>query len=545
MSHDTADGDAESDIEDPSTAILTAADALASAVRTTLGPNGMDKMMIGNSGTVIVTNDGASIIDRMDIDDAVGQVVQRVAGAQDHAVGDGTTTTLLLTGELVGAATELCEDGLHPTTVVDGFTRAARDASRHLREYGAPIAGRDDAHLTHVAETAVTGRWDDDATERFAALTLDALWAVDFDSSRLTLRSYAGGELRDSEHVDGVLVDMETSSTSVETVTPTGVRSFSDPTIAMVDGEVGIEDPDSVGRVELETPDQAREFQAHERRVRDRAVGAVVETGADVLFCQKSIDGTIRNRLFGHGVLPVERTRRDEFDVIAGATGSSPVRSVVDLQPADTGSVGSVDRRTVGTTETLVLRDCDGERRSSLLLRGGTPHVADEVRRIVSDCIDVVRLALEDGHVVPGGGALAVALSADLRATGRRVPDRSQLAIEAVADALEAVPRALARNAGSDPIDTLVELRRRHDAGDHSIGVRADGRLRDMTAAGVMEPAAVFDGALRRAVDVTSLLLRIDDIVSKPGAAATETRSRSEHSHGEQDSGGYPWAVGH
>jgi len=535
------------DTDDPSNALVTAATALTGAIRTTLGPNGMDKMLISQNGTVVVTNDGASILEKMDIDHPAGRMIERIAGAQSESVGDGTTTTVLLTGELLDTARSLREDGLHPTAIVDGYTEATDYASGQLSKYGTAINGPTDSRLTSIAETAVTGRWDDESAERFADLTLGALRSVDFDTSRLTLKSYAGGELRESEQIDGLVVDTASSSTSPESASTSDLQSFVDPTVAMVDTEVGIGDPDSVQSVQFTDPDQVSEFQTHERDVRTRTVERIVGSGADVLFCQQSIDEQIRNQLSRRGVLPVERTRQDEFDVIARATGSSAVHTVDQLGPADTGQADAIEQRLVGTTPTLTVSNCAEESRTSLLLRGGTPHVAEEVRRIVVDCIDVVRLAAKDGQVLPGGGAVPVALAADISAFAESVSSRKQLVVEAFAEALEGIPRVLATNAGQDPIETLTSLRHRHHEGESAIGIGPDGCLQDMAEAGVMEPKTVFDTALQRAVEAVSMLLRIDDVMATSGQGGHEADGHSHdgHNHAGMDTGGYPWAVGH
>ncbi|WP_336338341.1 TCP-1/cpn60 chaperonin family protein [Haloarcula brevis] len=515
-----------------------AAGALADAVRTTLGPNGMDKMVIGESGTVVVTNDGSKIVEWMDIDHPVGRLVERTAAAQDEAVGDGVTTAVVLVGALLDAAASLRADGLHPTTIVDGYVGAAEAALDRVERYERALDGNDD-RLGQIAKTAVTGRWDDASTDRFADLTLGALRAVGFDTSKLTLRSYPGGELRESARLDGVVVDLDSSSTALEALNPRA-DTHDEPAIAMVDGEIGIGEPDSVESVAFRDATQRRAFQDYERERRADLVEGVVQSGAAVLFCQKSIDESVRTALAQRGVLPVERTRRDEFDVIARATGATPVTAVDELTPEETGTVEAVSQRTVGTTRTLVLRGCPEERRVSLVLRGGTPHVAEEVRRIVADCIDVTRLALEDGAFVPGGGAVPTALAMDVADVARGVPDRTQLVFDGFGTALEAVPCTLAANAGADPLETLTTLKQRHDSGTATVGVGPDGRPHDMVAAGILEPASVFESALRRAVAVATQLLRVDDVVR------TDTDDRAgEADHGHAATGGYPWAVGH
>jgi len=259
----------------------------------------------------------------------------------------------------------------------------------------------------------------------------------------------------------------------------------------------------------------------------------------------------VRSRLASAGVLPVERTRRDEFDAIARATGSDPVRSVAALDPGRTGHAAAVERRSVGTTETLVVRGCPEEQRASLLLRGGTPHVAEEVDRIVTDCLAVVGRALEDGAVLAGGGATATALARDFSSEATAIDDRRQLVLSAVAEALEGLPRTLAGNAGRDPVDVLTELRRRHDAGEYTIGVGPDGEPREMVAGGVVEPRSVFERSLLCALDLASMVLRVDGVIPTDGARdGVGGRDHASHGHAthereRHDTGGYPWAIGH
>ncbi|MDQ2074095.1 TCP-1/cpn60 chaperonin family protein [Haloarcula sp. H-GB4] len=532
----------EDDGNDEPNPTHTAAGELADAIRTTLGPNGLDKMVVGENGTVIVTNDGSSIVEWMDITHPVGRLVEQAAAAQDSAVGDGTTTAVVLVGALLEEAAALRSDGLHPTTIIDGYVRAAEAALDQLEQYERGLHSRNDDRLIQIARTAVTGRWDDASTDRFAELTLSALQAVEFDTSRLTLKSYPGGELRESVCLDGVVVDLETSSTSLEALSHPSIQTHDEPAIAMVDAEIGIEEPNHIESVELQNATQRSAFQDHEQDRKTELVEQVVQSGATVLLCQKSIDEAVRTALAQRGVLPVERTRRDEFDVIARATGSTPVMSVDDLTVDSTGTVESVTQRTVGTTQTLTLQGCPEEQRATLLLRGGTPHVADEVRRIVADCIDVTRVTLDDGVFVPGGGAVPTALAIDIAALSRGIPDRTQLVFDGFGAALEALPRTLATNAGTDPLSTLTAIKQRHDAGAATVGVGPDGHPRDMVAAGVLEPSTVFRSALQRAVAVVTQILRVDDIVQ---ISADERRTDAEHDHAHAATGGYPWAVGH
>lgn len=522
--------------------LLETGQSLGALLRTTLGPNGHDKMLIGENGKVLVTNDGARILDRIEISDPVGQAIVHAARSQQTAVTDGTTTTVVLTGALLSTAQSLLADGFHPTTVIDGFHQATQLARDSLRESAVSVDRTDEKLLTDVARTTVTGRWDDANTERFAELTLAALQAVDFDRSNLRVEAYPGGELRESELLDGLLIDMETSPATVDELQSGVDRTIPEPRVAMVNSEITIEKPDAVASVTLSTSEDAERFRDHEQTVRDEVGETVAGAAVDVLFCQKSIDDTVRHNLRRSGVLAVERTRQDQFDAICRATGATAVQSVDQLTEEAIGQAGTIRRQTVGTTETLHVVDCPLEAQYSLLLRGGTPHVATETERIVEECSQTVRLALREGLVVPGGGASAIAVAREVADHASSVGSREQLVFEAVAESLERIPRVLATNAGEDPIDTLTTLHHRHAAGEHTAGIGKSGAVCEMIGSGIVEPSAVFDRSLAIAFDAAAMLLRIDAVV-----ATTEQAEETTHAagHGGPDTGGYPWALSH
>ena len=524
--------------------LLESGQSVSAVVRTTLGPNGHDKMLVGEKGKVLVTNDGARILERIEISDPVGRAVVRAAGSQRQAVGDGTTTTVVLTGALLSRAGSLLDEGVHPTTVIDGFHEATGVARDRLRETATAVDRSDRALLEDIAKTTVTGRWDEANTDRFAELTVSGLQAVGFDRSKLGVEAYPGGELGDSELVDGLLIDMETSPATVDDL-GSGNRTVPEPRVAMVNSEITIEKPDAVASVTLERSEQAERLRSHEQSVREEAVATITGADVDVLFCQKSIDDTVRNSLFRAGVLAVERTRQDQFDAICRATGARAVQSIDQLIPEAVGHAGSVRRRTVGQTETLQVVDCPLETQRTLLLRGGTPHVAEETERIVEECSETVQLALRDGVVVPGGGASAMALSREVAHHASGVADRTHLVIEAFTDALEQIPGVLATNAGRDPIDTLTTLRSRHAAGDRTAGIAGTGEVVGMIDAGIVEPHAVFDRSLVIALEAASMILRIDEVVSTPSKETEQGDATRARGHGGPDSGGYPWAISH
>jgi len=543
--HQTA---TEEPSQSPATASPTDAGiALAETIRSTLGPNGMDKMLVGSDGRVVVTNDGASILDRLEITDPVGKLLETTLKTQRQAVNDGTTTTLLLIGELLSTAQSLREDGFHPTTIIEGYAQATTHARQQLSEYAHPVDTTDEETLKRIATTAVTGRWDDQSTDRFASLAVAGLQTVDFDVSRLSISAYSGGDLRDSQVIDGLLVDLNSSSTSIDSLTARPIRSISEPRLVLVDSELTVETPDSVESVSISDPEGAQAFRNHDQQVRDAILRRVREVEADVVVCQKSIDQELRAAMVGAGMLCVERTRQDEFDAIARSTGASVVQSVDELTPNSVGHAGSVQRREIGSTDTLVVTGCPEASPTSLLLRGGTSHVASEIERIMETCTSVVQRACADGLVLPGGGATALAASRDLSGHAETVADRKGIVIEAYADALAEIPRVLARNAGVDPIDTLAALRNSHHAGATAVGVDRSGEPRDMIDAGVVEPRVVFDHTLTTALEATAMLVRVDDTIS----TSDPSQSENIHSHTEQGcdheshTGGYPWALSH
>ncbi|WP_418286269.1 TCP-1/cpn60 chaperonin family protein [Halorubrum sp. DTA46] len=537
--------------------------AIAAALRSTLGPNGLDKMVIDRSGTVVVTNTGATVLDAVEIDAPIGRVIRDAIQTHARHVGDGTTTTALLVGELLDAADELVAEGLHPTSVADGYVRAADRAQDTLRELSVPI-GPDDARVRAAASTAVTGRWDAAATERFADLSVGALRSVGFDAARVTLHAYPGGGLADSERVEGILVDTDESSTTVDGFGTEGRRALAEPTIALVDGEVALPVDGAAGAVAVQNPGDLATVRDHERAVGRDLIRSITEREVDVLVCQQSIDDDLRTELARAGVLPVERTRRDEFDAIARAAGATAVTAPADLDRDALGSVGAVRRRSVGGGAVLTLTDLPGESHESLLLRGGTPHVAAETKRIVADCLAVARHAARGG-VVPGAGAPMMAVSNAVSDHATSVDDRSALALDAFADAVTVIPRTLARNAGADPIDALAALRARHHDGEATAGIDRSGAVRDAFDAGIVEPVAVPARCLETAVRTARLVLRVDQTLDAEAggsrSAGTEHHGHGDgHRHGDgdvhgrgdgrthghgHDRGGYPWALSH
>lgn len=540
----------------------SAARAIGETLSTTFGPNGLDKMLVDRSGTVVVSNTGSTVLDGLEIDAPTGRVIRNAVKAQTSRIGDGSTTMALLVGELLTAASDLIDSGVHPMSVVDGYLTAGRLAADHVSTTSMSISRGETTRLSNIATTAITGRWDADAARQLGRIAVEALEQVGFDAARLTLHAYPGGGVTDTEHVDGILVDADISSTDInakaQTVTHGIPRVLSDPSVALVDGEISPTEIGAPATVSVSDADELDRVYEYERQQSDSLVEPVLGAEADVVVCQQAINDEIRTALTRHGVLPVERTRRDEFNAIARATGAEVVTKPSDLRPGALGKAGEFCRRSFGPTSVLTITGLPHETHASVVLRGGTEHVAEETRRIIDDCIQNLRQAVHGGGVVPGGGATWLSAALHVTDHAPSIDDRSQLAVTKFADAMEVVPRTLARNAGSDPIETLSTMRTRHKAGDSEVGVDLSGSVRNMTASGVIEPAAVVSGCLTTAVETAVTLLRIDDVLGADGEGKTDDLSHSRghdhgdshgstggHDHGAGGHSGYPWALSH
>jgi chaperonin GroEL (HSP60 family) len=531
---------------------VAAGTALAEMLRTTLGPNGRDKMLVGD-GTVVLTNDGASIVDRMDIESPAATLVADVARAQSSELGDGSTSAIVLAGALLDEAESLLDDGFHPTTVVEGYHEAARRVHGTLDTMAlTPDSG--DERRRHVVSTAITGRWDDERTAFLADLAVRAYRAArghdgDVHLGNVTIHGVAGGGTTDSKLVDGLVVDIDASSTSLSEVPTPVPRRLRDARVAVLDDQLTIQKPDAVSRYSLDSAEDLRRAQAHEDAEYRRYVEVLDAHDVDVLFCQKSVDERLRALLAREGVLVFERTRQDEVHKLERVTGA---RAVMRLDALDEGAVGradEVERVDLGDGSFVVVRD-PSSTQVSILLRAGTAHVVDETERIVTDAVALLETLDARPGLVPGGGATEVALARDLREYGHGVAGREALAVDAFADALETIPVALARNAGLDPIDTLLELRRRHAEGESRVGIEGEaGKLADVVDRGVVEPVRLKERVVANATDTAALVLRIDGIIETAGSAGGDGHDH-DHDHGDagglrSDPDGYPWAIGH
>ncbi len=508
---------------------------------------------MGTDGLAVVTNDGASILDRMEIEHPAASLLYDVASKQAEQVGDGTTTAVLLAGALLDEAEDLFELGLRPGTITAGYHRACDRALETLPTLTLGGEPTDRETLVAVARTSITGKWSEPEATHIAELAADAVLAVRddrrVDRHRITLQGVPGGSPGDTELVDGLVIDMEESSATADEAIHLP-RRFADARVALVDAPLGVRKASATRAVTVEDADGLDAVTAHEESQLREQIERIADAGTDAVFCQQAVDDVLRSRLVRRGILAVERTRRDEMHKLARATGGTLVADIEELARDNLGRAGVVERRRLAGRGLTIVRGNAESEQVSLLLRGGTQHAIDETRRVVRNCLTVVTLALLYDDLLPGGGATEVALAADLRDFAVGLDSREQLAVEAAARALEAVPRTLAENAGLSPIDVLADLRARHDGGDATVGIyAADGSIADIAARGVVEPLAVKRRAIAGATEAANVLLRVDDVVAARGGDARGHDHDHDHGigddHGRHRHGSYPWAIGH
>ncbi|WP_096394278.1 thermosome subunit alpha [Halorubrum trapanicum] len=491
---------------------ITAGKAVAESVRTTLGPKGMDKMLVDSGGSVVVTNDGVTILKEMDIDHPAANMIVEVSETQEEEVGDGTTSAVVVAGELLDQAEELLDQDIHATTLAQGYRQAAEKAKEILDEEAIDVSADDRDTLVEIAETAMTGKGAENSKDLLAELVVDAVLAVQdddgIDTENVSVEKVVGSSIDQSELVEGVIVDKE----RVDENMPFAVE---DADVALFDGAIEVKETEIDAEVNVTDPDQLQQFLDQEEEQLREMVDHLTDIGADVVFVGDGIDDMAQHYLAQEGILAVRRAKSGDLKRLARATGGRVVSNLDDIETDDLGFAGSVAQKDIGGDERIFVEDVEEAKSVTLILRGGTEHVVDEVERAIDDSLGVVRTTLLDGQVLPGGGAPEAELALQLRDFADSVGGREQLAVEAFADALEVVPRTLAENAGLDPIDSLVDLRSRHDGGEFGAGLDAyTGDVIDMEAEGVVEPLRVKTQAIESATEAAVMILRIDDVIA-------------------------------
>jgi len=517
---------------------IMVAKAIAEAMRTSLGPRGMDKMLVDSFGDIVITNDGATILKEMDVEHPVAKMLVEVAKAQDEEVGDGTTTAVVVAGELLSKAEELIDKEIHPSLIIEGYKKAAAEALRILDEIGAPVNPQDKEYLVRIAKTSLASKLVGEFAEHLARIAVEAVlkvarlengkWKVDLDDVKIEKKE--GMSVMDTMLIEGIVLDKEV-------VHPDMPKLVRNAKIALLDAPLEIEKTEFDAKLHIETPDQMRAFMEQEERMLKEMVDKIAATGANVVFCQKGIDDLAQHFLARKGILAVRRIKKSDMEKLAKATGGRVISRIDDLTPEDLGRAQLVEERRVGEDKMVFVEGCENPRAVTILVRGGTQRIVDEAERSIKDAINVVKDILMEPKIVAGGGAIETELALRLRDYARTLPGKEQLAVEKFAEALEIVPTQLAENAGLDPVESIVTLRSKHKEGEKWYGVDVlNNRLHDMMSLNVIDPVAVKKQVIKSAVEAASLVLKIDDIIA--ASKLSEKEGKKEGKKEEEEEGG-------
>jgi thermosome len=510
---------------------IAAAKIIAELVKTTLGPKGMDKMLVSSFGDVTITNDGATILKEIDVQHPAARMLVEVAKAQDNEVGDGTTTAAVLTGELLAKAEELLDQNIHPTIIVEGFKKASEKAREILEKIAIPVSIKDDEVLLNVAMTAIGSKGIAAAREHFAKLAVEAVKQVaeekdgklraDIDLIKILKKH--GKSLEETELVRGMVIDKEVAH-------PQMPKIVHNAKIALINAKLEIEKTEFDAKINIESPEQMKMFLDEEERMLKEMVDKIAEAGANVVFCEKGIDDVALHFLAKRGILAVKNVSSSDMEKLARATGGKIVASVKDLTSDVLGEAKLVEEVKIGDDKLVYVRECKNPKAVTIVVRGGTEHVVDEAERSLHDALCVVRNAIEDGKIVPGGGAPEAEVAKQLREYAVKVGGREQLAIEAFADAVESIPLTLAENAGLDPVDIMVALRAAHEKTDgFRMGVDVfTGKIRDMLELKVVEPLRVKLQVIKSATEAANMILKIDDVIAAKGVEKEKEKEKEK-----------------
>ncbi len=501
---------------------IAAAKVVADTVKTTLGPKGMDKMLVDSLGDITITNDGVTILDEMKIEHPAAKMMVEVAKAQNEAVGDGTTTAVVLAGEMLKKAGELLEQDIHPIVITKGFKLAKQKAVEVLERFSTDVCIKDEKELVQIANTAMTGKSAERASEYLSKVCVNAVKKVaEVDGSRtwvetdnIKVEKKHGGSISDTAMIDGILIDKEVVHSGMP-------RAVKNARIALLDAAMEVRELEGDAKISIDSPEKMQAFLDKEETMLRDMVASVVNSGANVILCQKGIDDVAQHFLAKKGILASRRVKKSDMEKLAMATGAKIVSNITELSKDDLGTAGNVEERKVGTDKMIFVEKCRQPKAVTILVRGGTEHVVDEVERALEDAIKDVAAALELGKLVPGGGASEIEVSKAVRKYAGSFSGREQLAVQAFAEAVEVIPRSLAENAGMDPIDKLAMLRSEHDRGKASSGLNVfTGRVVNMLKEGVVEPLKIKLQAVKSATEAAEMILRIDDIIASSGGGS-------------------------
>ena len=515
---------------------VAAARAIADAVRSTLGPRGMDKMLVDSMGDITITNDGVTILKEVDVEHPAAKMLVEVAKTQDQQCGDGTTTAVVLAGELLKRSESLLEQNIHPTVITRGFQVALQEAQRLLeKEIGTRVKPEDDEVLLECAQTAMGSKGVVGSRDTLAKTVVHAVRRITetrgdrvvADVDQIKLEKRHGGTISDTQLIEGIILDKERGH-------PRMPKDVHGAKIALLNSALEIKKTEIESKINIKSPSQIQGFLDEEDHTFRRMVDAVKAAGANVVICQKGIDDVVLHYLAKDGIFAVKQVKESDLQKLARATGAKVVTGLKELTQSDLGRAEHIEEKKVGDEHMVFITGCSNPRSVSILIRGGTEHVTQEVERSLQDALKVVSSVIEDGVVCPGGGATEIDLAVKLRKFAPTVGGREQLAVEAFAQSLEVVPWALSENGGYDAINTLIELRGAHtgESASRNIGVNMEtGKAGDMWKLKVIEPLRVKRQALNSAVEVAQMVLRIDDVIASKKSGPPSPGGPGGHDH--------------
>ena len=498
---------------------IAAAKAIGEAVRSTLGPRGMDKMLVDSMGDVVITNDGVTILKEIDVEHPAAKMIVEVAKTQDEECGDGTTTAVILAGELLKRAEGLIEQNVHPTVIAAGYRLASQKAQEILETVGLKVAPDDAEMLNDIATTAMISKSVSASRNILADIAVKAVLSIaekkdgkfEVDQDNIQIVKKVGGSMGESKMISGIILDKEVVHSGMP-------KKVENAKIALIDSAMEVKKTEIDAKIEITDPSQLQAFLNEEEKMLKKMVDIVKKTGANVAFCQKGIDDLVQHYLAKEGIYAVRRAKKSDMEKLAKATGATIATKLDELKASDLGFAALVEEKKIGGDQMTFVTGCKNPKAVSVLIRGGTEHVIDEIERSLDDAISVIGLALEDGILVTGGGSTAVEIALKLREYAASVGGREQIAIDQFANAMEIIPTTLAENAGLDPIDVLIELRKAHKDGKKNAGINVfTGKVVDMKAEKVLEPIRVGKQAINSATEAAVMILRIDDVIASKG----------------------------
>ena len=516
---------------------IMAAKIVAESVKSSLGPKGMDKMLVDSFGDVTITSDGRTILDEMDIQHPAAKMMVEVAKTQDNEAGDGTTTAVIISGELLNKAEELIEKNVHPTVIIDGYRKAQEKALEILEKIAITVDLNSQDYAKKAAMTSMASKLVAEHREYLAEIAVKAILAVTekvgdkyrADVDDVKVEKKTGESVQETKLIQGIILDKDVSHSGM----PKRVEKAK---IALLDCPLEIEKTEFDAKINIESPEQMEAFLKQEEGMLREMVEKIAKVGANVVLCEKGVDDMVQHFLARKSMLTVRRIKKSDMEKLAKATGGKIVTNLEAITTADLGYANLVEERKVGDDKMTFIEGCKHPRAVTILIRGGTERIIAEAERSIHDALCVVRDIVEEPKIVAGGGSPELEMSRQLKKYAETLPGREQLAVRGFAEALEAIPTTLTENAGLDPIDVLSDLRARHEKGEIWAGIEVvSGKIQDMSKAGVYEPLAVKKQIIKSATEAASMLLKIDDVI-----ASGKMRAPPTPPGGGPPGGGYP-----